>query len=97
MLKKALGGAIGAWMIVGSARADGGTLGMVATGKTPKPVVEELLRQFKTALESPTIRAKISQLQLTTVGRRGEAFAAFLRAQDAEMHPVVQGAGFKLD
>jgi tripartite-type tricarboxylate transporter receptor subunit TctC len=96
LLKKALGGAIGAWMIVGSARADGGTLGMAATGKTTKPVVEERPHRFRTALESATIRAKLFQLQLAPAGHCGEAFAAFLRAQDAEMHPVVQGAGLKL-
>ena len=70
---------------------------MVATGKTPQPVVEELTRQFRAALESVPVRAKLTQLQLTPVGRCGEEFAAFLRAQDADIRPVVQDAGIKLD
>ena len=70
---------------------------MVATGKTPRPVVDDLTRLFRTALDSAPVRAKLAQLQLTPVGRCGDDFSAFLREQDAEIRPVVQGAGIKLD
>lgn len=70
---------------------------MVATGKTPKPAVNALIDHFKKALARPSIAEKLAQLELTPVGRCGDAFAAFLNEQNDVIGPMVRDAGIKLD
>jgi tripartite-type tricarboxylate transporter receptor subunit TctC len=70
---------------------------MVATGKTPKPVVASLIKYFSDALARPATREKLTQLQLTPVGLCGDGFADFLRKQNETIAPVVRAAGIKLE
>ena len=68
---------------------------LVATGKTPAPVVNALIDAFSSAMKSPEILARLDKLQLYPVNSCGAGFAAFLRQQDAVMGPVVKEAGIK--
>ncbi len=70
---------------------------MVATGKTPAPVVASLIDAFSTAMNSPDIRARLEKLQLFPVNVCGAPFAAFLRRQNEAMGPIVREAGITLE
>jgi tripartite-type tricarboxylate transporter receptor subunit TctC len=68
---------------------------LVATGKTPAPVVASLIDAFSGAMKSPEILSRLDKLQLFPVNKCGADFAAYLKAQDAAMGPIVKEAGIK--
>lgn len=70
---------------------------LVATGKTPAPVVASLIDAFSTAMKTPDMQARLKPLQLYPVNVCGAQFADFLRKQNEAMGPIVKEAGIKLD
>lgn len=70
---------------------------IMATGKTPKPVVTALIDQFSRAIAVPAVQAKLEQLQLMPVVQCGDSFSAFLQQQKDILGAAVRAAGIKLD
>lgn len=70
---------------------------LLATGKTPAPVVSALIDAYSSAMKTPEMQARLKPLQLYTVNNCGAGFADFLRRQNDVMGPVVREAGIKLD
>jgi len=70
---------------------------LVATGKTPAPIVASLIDAFSTAMKSPDILARLDKLQLYPVNRCGADFGAFLKQQDGITATIVKEAGIKSD
>ena len=70
---------------------------LVATGKTPAPVVASLIDAFSSAMKTPEMQARLRPLQLYPVNVCGAQFGEFLRKQNEAMGPIVKEAGIKLD
>ena len=70
---------------------------LVATGKTPAPVVASLIDAFSSAMKTPEMQARLRPLQLYPVNVCGAPFGEFLRKQNEAMGPIVKEAGIKLD
>ena len=74
-----------------------GWFAVVATGKTPAPVVAALIEAFSSAMKAPDLLSKLALSQLFPVNACGAAFTDFLRAQNEALGPIVKAAGIKVD
>jgi tripartite-type tricarboxylate transporter receptor subunit TctC len=69
--------------------------GILATGRTPKAVVDKLNRGFVAAIQSPDVRQQLAAMGLEPVGNPAAQFAATIRAEIAQWAKVVKEAGIK--
>jgi tripartite-type tricarboxylate transporter receptor subunit TctC len=67
--------------------------GMIAPAATPPAVIAELNRITTTALADPTVKAKLAEQGLTTVGNTPEQFRAFIASETAKWAKVIKDAG----
>lgn len=71
--------------------------GILATGRTPKPIVDKLNAEIVKALQSADVRQQLTGLGLDPVGSSPEEFGAKVRAEIAQWAKVVKQAGIKAE
>jgi tripartite-type tricarboxylate transporter receptor subunit TctC len=69
--------------------------GILATGGTPKAVVQEINRAIVAALQSPDVHQQLTSLGLEPVGDTPEAFSAKVRSEMKQWGDVVRKAGIR--
>jgi tripartite-type tricarboxylate transporter receptor subunit TctC len=77
---------------------DSGTWqGLLAQGRTPKPVVERLEAELRKVLDEPAIRARIAELGGEVRADGAEAFRRRLRADTEQLGAIVRANNIRLD
>jgi len=71
--------------------------GILATGRTPKPIVDKLNREIVKALQSADVRQQLMSLGLEPVGSTPGQFGATIHAEMAQWAQVVKRAGIKVE
>jgi tripartite-type tricarboxylate transporter receptor subunit TctC len=71
--------------------------GLLAPAATPKPIVERLNREAVAALNSPDIKARLTDMGATVVANKPEEFAAFFAREFAKWKPIVERSKIELD
>lgn len=74
-----------------------GWYGMLAPGKTPRPVVARLNKEVTGILQMPEIKARLSGDGSEPVGSTSEAFAAHIQSEIAKWAKVVKEAGIRAE
>jgi len=69
--------------------------GILATGRTPKPVVDKLNADFVKAIQSADVRQQLTAMGLEPVGNTSAQFAATIRSEIAQWAKVIKQAGIK--
>jgi tripartite-type tricarboxylate transporter receptor subunit TctC len=69
--------------------------GVLATGRTPKPIVDKLNAEFVNAIRSPDVRQQLTSLGLEPVGNPAAQFAAAIKDEIARWAKVAKRAGMK--
>lgn len=69
--------------------------GVLATGRTPAPVVQKLNAGFVTAIRSPDVRQQLTAMGLEPVGNAPAPFAATIRTEIKQWADVIRRAGIK--
>jgi tripartite-type tricarboxylate transporter receptor subunit TctC len=71
--------------------------GILATGRTPKPIIDKLNGAIVKALQSADVRQQLTSLGLEPVGSAPGPFGAKIRAEMAQWAQVVKQAGIKAE
>ena len=71
--------------------------GFVAPSATPAALVERLNGEFRRALHTPVVAARLEGLGLTIVAGSPREFAALIAAESAKWRAIVERAGVKAD
>jgi tripartite-type tricarboxylate transporter receptor subunit TctC len=71
--------------------------GILATGRTPKPIIDKLNGGIVKALQSADVRQQLTSLGLEPVGSAAGQFGAKIRAEMAQWAKVVKQAGIKAE
>jgi len=69
--------------------------GILATGRSPKPVVEKLNAEFVKAIHLPDVRQQLIAMGLEPVGNSSAQFTAAIKEEIARWASVVRRAGIK--
>lgn len=69
--------------------------GILATGRTPKPVLDKLNAGFVLAIQAPDVRQQLTAMGLEPVGNAAAQFAATIRTEIKQWADVVKRAGIK--
>ncbi len=69
--------------------------GILATGRTPKAIVDKLNAEFVKALQSPDVRQQLINLGIEPVGNTPAQFGATVRAEITQWAQVVKRAGIR--
>jgi tripartite-type tricarboxylate transporter receptor subunit TctC len=67
--------------------------GMIAPAGTPPAIIATLNKITTTALADPTVKEKLAEQGLTTVGNSPEQFRAFIASETAKWAKVIKDAG----
>lgn len=71
--------------------------GILATGRTPKAIIDKLNREIVRALQSADVRQQLMSLGLEPVGNTPAQFGATIKAEIAQWAQVVKQAGIKAE
>jgi tripartite-type tricarboxylate transporter receptor subunit TctC len=71
--------------------------GILATGRTPKPIIDKLNGEIVKALQSADVRQQLMSLGLEPVGSTPGQFGAKIRTEMAQWAQVVKQAGIKAE
>lgn len=71
--------------------------GILATGRTPKPIIDKLNLEIVKALQSADVRQQLTSLGLEPVGSAPDQFGAKIRAEMAQWAQVAKQAGIKAE
>ena len=69
--------------------------GVLATGRTPRPIVDKLNADFVKAIRAPDVRQQLTALGLEPIGNPSAQFSATIRAEIKLWADVVKRAGIK--
>jgi tripartite-type tricarboxylate transporter receptor subunit TctC len=69
--------------------------GILATGGTPRAIVEKLNAGFVKAIQAPDVRQQLTAMGLEPVGNTSSQFAATIRSELKQWADVVKRAGIK--
>ena len=69
--------------------------GILATGRTPQPVLDKLHSGLVQAIQSPEVRQQLSAMGLDAVGNPAAEFAATVRSEIRQWADVIRRAGIK--
>ena len=69
--------------------------GILATGRTPKPVLEKLNAGFVQAIQSPEVRQQLNAMGLEPVGNSSAEFTATVHTEIKQWSDVIKRAGIK--
>ena len=73
------------------------SLGVVAPGRTPRPIVEALASEIVKALASPDVLEKLAHQELSAFISTPDQFAALMQAETARIAKIVKAANIRLD
>jgi tripartite-type tricarboxylate transporter receptor subunit TctC len=71
--------------------------GLFGPAKLPADVTGKLNKAFIEALAAPDIKARLATLLAEPIGSTPEAFAAFVKAENAKYEKVVKASGAKVE
>ena len=71
--------------------------GVLATGRTPKPVLEKLNAGFVQAIQSPEVRQQLAAMGLEAVGNSANEFAVTVSSEIKQWADVIKRAGIKAE
>lgn len=71
--------------------------GVVATGRTPQPVVERLHREIVKALRQPDVSSRLEKEAIDVVGSSPREFGAHLKAEHERWSAVIKKAGLTVN
>jgi tripartite-type tricarboxylate transporter receptor subunit TctC len=71
--------------------------GLLGPARLPADVTGKLNRAFVEALASPELKARLATLMAEPIGGTPEAFAAFVKAENAKYEKVVKASGAKVE
>jgi len=64
--------------------------GLMVPAGTPKPVIERIQRDAQTALKTPEVRERLSQMGADVIGGTPEEFADLIRQERDRWGPVIR-------
>ena len=70
-------------------------IGLVAPGKTPRPVVNRLAEETARALKDPEMQARFAQSGARLVGNTPNQFATMVVVERARWEKIIRAAGIK--
>jgi tripartite-type tricarboxylate transporter receptor subunit TctC len=71
--------------------------GIVAPGRTPKPIVQKLSDEIARILTAPDVREKLLSQGAEPIVTNPQQFAAFYKAEHAKFGRIIKSAGIKLE
>jgi tripartite-type tricarboxylate transporter receptor subunit TctC len=71
--------------------------GVLATGRTPQPVLDKLNAGFVQAIHSPDVRRQLSAMGLEPIGNAAAEFGSTLRAEMKQWAGVIKRASIKAE
>jgi tripartite-type tricarboxylate transporter receptor subunit TctC len=71
--------------------------GLFGPAKLPADVTQKLNKAFVEALAAPDIKARLATLLAEPIGGSPEAFAAFVKAENAKYEKLVKASGAKVE
>jgi tripartite-type tricarboxylate transporter receptor subunit TctC len=71
--------------------------GVVAPGKTPKPIVDKLNAEMVKALKDPEVKQRLTEMGSAEVYGTPEQFGALIKSEIAKWAPVVKASGATVD
>jgi len=71
--------------------------GLFGPAKLPADVTQKLNKAFVEALAAPDIKARLATLLAESIGGSPEAFAAFVKAENAKYEKLVKASGAKVE
>jgi len=71
--------------------------GLFGPAKLPADVTQKLNKTFVEALASPELKARLATLLAEPIGGSPEAFAAFVKAENAKYEKLVKASGAKVE
>ena len=71
--------------------------GVVAPGKTPKPIVDKLNAEMVKALKDPEVKQRLTEMGSAEVAGTPEQFGALIKSEIAKWAPVVKASGATVD
>jgi tripartite-type tricarboxylate transporter receptor subunit TctC len=69
--------------------------GILATGGTPKPIIDKLNDALVRAMKTPEMKAALAKIGQDPAWSTPEEFAAFLQEETAKWRKVIRAAGLK--
>lgn len=72
-------------------------IGIMATGKTPRAVVEKLNRELNRVLQLPDVKLRFDQLGLDIEGGTPEQFDRFVKAQAEQLRVLIKNGVLKVE
>jgi tripartite-type tricarboxylate transporter receptor subunit TctC len=69
--------------------------GLIAPARTPKPIVERIAQETRTAMHSPEITKRLAAEGSDPIGSSPSEFAAHIRAETEQWSRVIKQAGIK--
>ena len=71
--------------------------GFFVPGKTPRPIVEKMSADTRTALAEPAVRARLDQLGYVIGGSTSAELSALLKAEIDKWGPIIKAANIAVD
>jgi len=71
--------------------------GVVAPGKTPRPIVDKLNTEMVKALKDPEVKQRLAEMGSAEVAGTPEQFGALIKSEIAKWAPVVKASGATVD
>jgi len=71
--------------------------GVVAPGKTPRPIVDKLNAEMVKALKDPEVKQRLAEMGSAEVAGTPEQFGALIKSEIAKWAPVVKASGATVD
>ena len=71
--------------------------GLVAPGRTPRPLVHHLSTQVAKALREPDVQQRLSELGVRPIGSNPDEFADYLKKDRAKWEGIIRAANIRLD
>jgi tripartite-type tricarboxylate transporter receptor subunit TctC len=72
-------------------------IGLLATGGTPKPIIDRLNNEVQRALQIPEVKARLAELGMTVVGGPASDFRALIEAEIKQWTEVARKANIRVE
>jgi tripartite-type tricarboxylate transporter receptor subunit TctC len=69
--------------------------GLIAPARTPKPIIERVAQETRTAMQSPEVTKRLAAEGSDPIGSSPAEFAAHIRAETDQWSRVIRQAGIK--
>ena len=72
-------------------------IGLLATGGTPKPIIDRLNSEVQRALQLPEVKARLAEQGMTVVGGPASDFRALIEAEVKQWTEVARKANIRVE